>query len=51
MDKKAKKINFMVSQPEKDTRKKATLETVEDLQAQIERLQVKLDQISMNIVS
>ena len=31
--------------------KKATMETVEDLQKEIEKLQSRLDQISMNIVS
>ncbi len=39
MDNKAKKVNFLVSQFSKDMSKKATLETVEDLAVQIERLQ------------
>ena len=31
LDNKAKKVNFLVSQSDKDMSKKATLETVEDL--------------------
>lgn len=38
LDTKAKKVNFLVSQNDKDLSKKATLETVEDLAQQIERL-------------
>ena len=51
LDRKAKKINFLVIQPEKDLNKKATQETIEDLSREIEGLMSKLDQISMNIVS
>lgn len=51
LDRKAKKINFLVSQPEIDYNKKATQETIDDLTNQIASLQSKLDQISMNIVS
>lgn len=50
-DRKAKKVNFLVIQPSKDLSAKATLQTVDDLTDQIQSLQSKLDQISMNIVS
>ena len=51
LDRKAKKVNFLINQVDKDMSKKATMETVEDLQKEIEKLQSRLDQISMNIVS
>lgn len=38
LDRKAKKINFLVSQPEVDYNKKATQETIEDLTNQIASL-------------
>ena len=43
LDRKAKKINFLVSQNQKDMNKKATQETIDDLQRTIEELQSKLD--------
>lgn len=43
LDRKAKKVNFLINQVDKDMSKKATMETVEDLQKEIEKLQSRLD--------
>merc|ERR1712147_518915 len=50
-DRKAKKVNFLVTQPNKDFNAKATMSTIDDLSNEIQNLQTKLDQISLNIVS
>ena len=51
LDRKAKKINFLVLQNANQIDAKATTDTVEGLQSKIESLQNQLDQISNNIVS
>lgn len=51
LDKKSKKVNFLVTQNSVDLSKKATMETVDDLIKSIGDLQTQLDQISLNIVS
>ena len=49
MDRKSKKVNFLIFQNSVNLDSKATAETIEDVGAQIENLQYKLDEISMFI--
>ena len=51
LDKKSKKVNFLIKQSNSHLEVKATEQTIEDVSERIEALQYKLDQISMNIVS
>lgn len=51
LDRKSKKVNFMISQQNEHLDEKAGVNNIEELTEEIEHLQYKLDQISMNIVS
>ena len=51
LDRKSKKVNFLISQGKSSLEGKATADTIEDVGEQIEALQFKLDSISQNIVT
>ena len=51
LDRKSKKVNFLITQYGQHLEDKATVGTIEEVSAQIEALQFKLDQISMFITS
>ena len=51
LDRKSKKVTFLIFQEGSNLDEKAGVDTVERISQQIEALQFKLDQISMNIVS
>ena len=51
LDRKSKKVNFLVQQESYELEQKASADTVEGVIEKIDALQIKLDQISMNIVS
>ena len=51
LDRKAKKVNFMITQSSQALDEKANPDSIEAVQAKMESLQIQLDQISMNIVS
>ena len=51
LDRKSKKVNFLISQTNQHYEDKATASTIDEIGAQIENLQFKLDEISMNIAS
>ena len=49
LDRKTKKLNWMVTQSHDHLNKKAGKDTIESVQEMIEGLEIKLDQISQNI--
>ena len=49
VDQKSKKLNFMINQSMSNLDQKASVDTIENLNEQIESLQLKLDRISLNI--
>ena len=49
LDRKTKKLNWMVTQSHDHMNKKAGKDTMENVQELIEALEIKLDQISQNI--
>ena len=49
LDRKSKKVNFLIAQQTLSLEDKATASTIEEVGSQIEGLQYKLDEISMNI--
>ena len=51
LDRKSKKVNFLISQGKSSLEGKATADTIEDVGEQIEAMQFKLDSISQNIVT
>ena len=51
LDRKSKKVNFLIAQQNQHLEDKATADTIEEVGSQIENLQYKLDEISMNIQS
>ena len=51
LDRKSKKVNFLISNGKSSVEGKATAETMEEVGEQIEALQFKLDSISQNIVT
>lgn len=51
LDRKSKKVNFMITQQNEHLDEKAGVHNIQELTEEIEHLQYKLDQISMNIVS
>ena len=51
LDRKSKKVNFMITQANAHLDDKAGAHNIDELIEQIEGLQYKLDEISMNIVS
>ena len=51
LDRKSKKVSFIISQGKSSLEGKATADTIEDVGEQIEALQFKLDSISQNIVT
>ena len=50
-DRKSKKVNFVIAQMNEHFGDKATADTIEEVGNQIETLQFKLDEISMNIAA
>ena len=51
LDRKSKKVTFLIQQETQDHETKANADTVEGVIEQIDALALKLDKISMNIVS
>ena len=51
LDRKSKKVNFLISHGNAQLDEKADASTIEAVSENIEALQFKLDEISMNIVS
>jgi len=51
LDRKSKKVNFLITQANAHLEDKATASTIEEVGERIEGLQFKLDEISLNIVS
>ena len=51
LDRKSKKVTFLIQQETQDHETKANADTVEGVVEQIDALALKLDKISMNIVS